>query len=255
MSAVMRGRRRPPLHWKMAASTRKRWHRLRRLWRPDRDIEDCRFFGAHFKVARNNPIGAEMLLQRFEWLQLDAMLKAAREMHPLVFVDIGANFGLYTCILGQHKLVQRVIAFEPNPDVIAQLHGNMQLNALPPVEIHQVAAGASRHEAALEIQPDGYDCLAGVVAAGAEGYKIDVVPIDELVSLNGSCIFVKIDVEGYEVEVLRGASNLFGQNFGYAQIECFDDEREKTVIEELAKLGWRLADHIVHDLIFRRDAI
>lgn len=135
MSAVMRGRRRPPLHWKMAASTRKRWHRLRRLWRPDRDIEDCRFFGAHFKVARNNPIGAEMLLQRFEWLQLDAMLKAARNMKPQVFVDIGANFGLYTCILGQHKLVQRVIAFEPNPDVIAQLHGNMQLNALPPVEI------------------------------------------------------------------------------------------------------------------------
>ncbi len=44
-----------------------------------------------------------MLLQRFEWLQLDAMLKAARQMKPLAFVDIGANFGLYTCIMGQQS--------------------------------------------------------------------------------------------------------------------------------------------------------
>ncbi len=151
--------------------------------------------------------------------------------------------------------MQRVIAFEPNPDIIVQLRSNMQLNELPPVEIHQVAAGASRHKAELKILPDGYDCLASVVEAGAGGYAIDVVPIDDLMSLNRACIFVKIDVEGYEVDVLRGASNLFGQNYGYAQIECFDDEREKTVIEELAKLGWRQADHIVHDLIFRRDAI
>ena len=41
-------RRRPPLHWKFAVSVRKRWHRLRRLWRPDRDIEDCRYFAAQF---------------------------------------------------------------------------------------------------------------------------------------------------------------------------------------------------------------
>jgi FkbM family methyltransferase len=260
MSAEMRGRRRPPLHWKMASSVRKRWHRVRRLWRPDRDIEDCKFFGAHFKVARKNPIGIEMLLQRFEWLQLDAMLKAARQMKPLAFVDIGANFGLYTCIigqqrLGQQKLVQRLIAFEPNPEILTQLRDNIQLNALPPVEIHEVAAGASRHKAALEIHPEGYDALASVVAADASGYKIDVVPVDELLSLRQSCIFVKIDVEGYEVEVLRGASGLFGQNYGYAQIECFDEQREKTVIEDLGKLGWRLADHIVHDLIFRRDSI
>jgi FkbM family methyltransferase len=255
MSAEMRGRRRPPLHWKMAASTRKRWHRLRRLWRPDREIEDCKFFGAHFKVSRKNPIGTEILLQRFEWLQLDAMTKAARQMKPLAFIDIGTNFGLYTCIMGKQKLAQRLIAFEPNPEIIAQLHDNIRLNELPSVEIHQIAAGASRHKAALEIHPEGYDALASVVAADASGYQIDVAPIDDVVALRRSCIFVKIDVEGYEVEVLRGASSLFGQNYGYAQIECFDVAREKTVIEELEKLGWRLADHIVHDLIFRRDSI
>src|ERR1700730_4209974 len=36
-------RRRPPLHWKTAVSIRKRWHRLRRLWRPDRPLEDVEY--------------------------------------------------------------------------------------------------------------------------------------------------------------------------------------------------------------------
>ena len=252
MSNVMRGRHRPPLHWKVASSIRKRCHRIRRLWRPDREIEDCHFFGAHFRVSRKNPIGVDMLLQRFEWLQLDAMLKAARKLKPQAFVDIGANFGLYTCVMGQRKLVQRLIAFEPSPEIVTQLRSNIALNGLSDAEIHQVAAGASRHKAALEVHPEGYDALASVVPADAEGHKIDVVPIDELVLLSDKCVFVKIDVEGYEVEVLRGASKLFGQNHGYAQIECFDEAREKTVIEHMEKFGWRFADHIVHDLIFRK---
>src|ERR1700677_3343866 len=83
-----------------------------------------------------------MLLQRFEWLQLDAMLKAARKLKPQAFVDIGANFGLYTCVIGQRKLVQRLIAFEPSPEIVTQLQSNIALNGLSEAEIHPVAAGA-----------------------------------------------------------------------------------------------------------------
>jgi len=91
-----------------------RWHQVRRLWRADRELEDCQYFGAKFRVAPNDVIGREMILQRFEWLQIPAMLRACRELRPVAFLDIGANFGLYTCIIGRQGLAERLIAFEPN---------------------------------------------------------------------------------------------------------------------------------------------
>ncbi len=76
--------------------------------------------------------------------------------------------------------------------------------------------------------------------------------LDDTLSFAGDPLVFKIDVEGYELEVLAGATEIFGRNYGYAQIECFDEARAKTLIATMAKLGWRWTDHIVDDLIFRR---
>ncbi len=245
-------RRRPPLHWKLAVSARKRWHRLRRLWRPDRKVEDCWYFGAHFKVAPNDVIGHEMLLQRFEWLQIPAMLQACRELKPAAFIDIGANFGLYTCIIGRQKLAERLIAFEPNRAVVECLRTHLVLNGIAGVEIHETAVGATWQKAALSLGAPGFDALSSVVPAHPGGYEIEVVSLDETLSFAGKPLVVKIDVEGYELEVLAGAKNLFTRNYGYAQIEFFEQPRAGAVIDMMAQFGWTMADHIVDDLIFRR---
>lgn len=247
-------RRRPPLHWKTAVSIRKRWHRLRRLWRSDRAIEDCHYFGAHFRVAPDDLIGREMLWQRFEWLQIPAMLEACRRLQPTAFIDVGANFGLYTCIIGRQKLADRLIAFEPNRAVVERLRAHIALNGLTGVEIHEVALGASRHKAALSLGAPGHDALSSVVSAHPGGYEIDVVTLDERLAFIGQLLVIKIDVEGYELEVLQGAQNLLARNYGYAQIESFDDARAGAVIDRMAQAGWHLCDHIVDDLVFRRDA-
>jgi FkbM family methyltransferase len=250
---AIRRRRRPPLHWKLAVSVRKRWHRLRRLWRPDREIEDCRYFGAQFRVAPDDLIGREMLLQRFEWLQIPAMLRACRELMPAAFIDIGANFGLYTCIVGRQELAERLIAFEPNGAVVGRLREHLALNGIVGVEIHQTAVGARRHKAALSIGAPGFDALSSVVSAHPGGHEIDVVALDEMLEFFGRPLVIKIDVEGYELEVLAGAERLLGRNYGYAQIESFEELRAAAVIDRMAQFGWRLADHVVDDLIFRRD--
>jgi FkbM family methyltransferase len=252
-------RRRPPLHWKTAVSIRKRWHRLRRLWRPDRPLEEVSYFGATFRVEPNDVIGHELILQRFEWLQIPAMLQACSELQPAAFIDIGANFGLYTCIIGRQHLAKRLIAFEPNGAVIGRLREHIAQNGVTGVEIHETAVGASRHKAALLLGAPGYDALTSVVAAppGAEksGPAIDVVTLDETLSFAGKPLVLKIDVEGYEPEVLAGAKNLLAQNYGYAQIECFEERRAAAVIETMAAFGWQWTDHIVDDLVFRRAKI
>jgi FkbM family methyltransferase len=249
-------RRRPPLHWKLGVSVRKRWHRLRRLWRPQRPLEEVPYFGATFRVAPNDVIGNELILKRFEWLQIPAMLQACRELKPAAFIDIGANFGLYTCIIGRPRLAERLIAFEPNKAVIGRLTEHLERNGVSGVEIHQTAVGATHHKAALALGAPGFDALTSVVVAAPDnqndGEQIDVVTLDETLSFAGKALIFKIDVEGYELEVLKGGKNLFSQNYGYAQIESFEDERAKAVIALMADYGWRWADHIVDDLIFRR---
>jgi len=250
---VISRRRRPPLHWKYAVSIRKRWHRLRRLWRADRELEDCQYFGAKFRVAPTDVIGREMILQRFEWLQIPAMLRACRELNPAAFIDIGANFGLYTCIIGRQGLARRLIAFEPNRWALERLHSHIELNGLSGVEVHDCAVGITRHAAVLFPGAPGYSALSTIVQSHPDGYEIQVVSLDEMFSFVNEPLVIKIDVEGYELQVIEGAKKLLCQNYGYAQIESFEANRAASVIAKMAQCGWRLTDHIVDDLVFRRD--
>jgi FkbM family methyltransferase len=252
-SGVLR-RRRPPLHWKYAVSLRKRWHRLRRLWRPERDVEEVQYFGARFQIAPNDVIGRELILRRFEWLQIPSILRACRELKPAAFIDVGANFGLYTCIIGRQKLAERLIAIDPNRWVLDRLLANIALNGLTGVEIHETGVGAGRHTATLLPGAPGASALSAIVPEHPEGYQIDVVPLDEMLSFFGKPLVVKIDVEGYELEVLEGAKALLTRNYGYAQIESFEERRAGLVIKKMADFGWQLSDHIVDDLIFSKDA-
>ncbi len=254
-ASVISRRRRPPLHWKYAVSVRKRWHRLRRLWRSEREIEECDYFGARFRLSPNDVIGHEIILKRFEWLQIPQMIRACQKLRPAAFIDIGANFGLYTCVLGRQKLASRLIAFEPNRWALERLREHFELNGLTGVEIHETALGAEHHTALLLPGAPGYSALSTIVSAHPDGYEIKVVALDDVVSFVGKPLVIKIDVEGYELQVLEGAKTLLAQNYGYVQIESFEDSRAKAVIETMAQFGWRQSDHIVDDLVFRRDAI
>lgn len=201
----------------------------------------------------NDVIGHEMLLKRFEWLQIPAMIRACRELNPAAFIDVGANFGLYTCIIGRQRLANRLIAFEPNRWALERLRAHIDLNGLPDVEIHETAAGAKRQTAVLFPGAPGYSALSKIVSAHPDGYDIEVVSLDEILSFSGQTLIIKVDVEGYELQVLEGAKELLARNFGYVQIESFDDHRASAVIDRMASFGWHLSDHIVDDLVFRRE--
>jgi FkbM family methyltransferase len=250
-SAIAR-RTRPPHHWKLAVSVRKRWHRLRRLWRSDREIEEIRYFGTTFRLSPQDLIGREMILKRFEWLQITAMLKACRQLNPAAFIDVGANFGLYTCIIGRQQPATQLIAFEPNRWVLEPLREHIALNGLKDVAIYENAVGAVRHKASLLPGKPGFSALSAVVPSHQDGYEVDVVSLDETLSFTGKPLVLKVDVEGYELEVLEGAKALLARNFGYAQIESFEKHRAEAVIDFMARHGWQQSDHIVDDLVFRR---
>jgi len=189
------------------------------------------------------------MLGRYEWLQIPRMIEACRLLKPAAFIDVGANFGVYTCIIAKQRLAGRVIAFEPNRSAFERLRAHIVLNGLTRVEIHPFAAGAAHGSGKL--LPAAISGLSAMVESHPDAYSVQVVSLDELLSLSGQAIALKIDVEGYELAVIEGARKLLSENYGYAQIETLDEE-DDSVIEAMARLGWQLRDRVNTDFLFER---
>lgn len=119
-----------------------------------------------------------------------------------VFADVGANVGSYT-MLASGVAGARSIAFEPDPYTAERLQRNVELNGLSGrVDIRVTAVGDNIGWIAFSI---GLDTANRVVARGDPGARS--VPVTTLdAALNGqSPALLKLDVEGYEAEILRGA--------------------------------------------------
>ena len=74
----------------------------------------CQYFGADFLVRSVNVGGLEISAKIAEHAELTNFTRGAAALKPDVFIDIGANLGLYTCIVMKNRLAPRAIAFEPD---------------------------------------------------------------------------------------------------------------------------------------------
>lgn len=122
-------------------------------------------------------------------------------------LDVGANVGLITLRLSK-RVGKRgsVHAFEPNPLVADRLETSLAANEIGNVQLHRVALGAERTTLRLDVPPHNAGA-ASLVRAGANtlySRDVSVVPLDDFSLENVS--FMKVDVEGFEEEVLKGFS-------------------------------------------------
>ena len=129
------------------------------------------------------------------------------------FVDVGANLGLYSCIAA-NKMPSggKVIAFEPVPENLGYLRRNLELNKqTSQITIEEQAVGQARGTIQIYLL-EGSTCRhspsAKNVFNSTTSITAPVISLDEYVQrkLPARPIkMIKIDVEGYEVAVLRGA--------------------------------------------------
>ncbi len=129
-----------------------------------------------------------------------------------VYVDVGANLGLHTVAAGramQHR--GKIIAFEPFPNTRALLHETLHINGMLSIStIHQAAVSdrAGRHLFYL-----GNTCghhslfaLSGTEASEAPPIEVDTVRLDDVLADLETLTLLKIDAEGAELAVVRGAA-------------------------------------------------
>lgn len=125
-----------------------------------------------------------------------------------IFVDIGANRGIYTILSLRDTGYAYAHAFEPNPEVATLLQTNIDHNSLTSrATVHTVALGSMPDVLSFVVDPlhKGGGHI-GVGSTNTELHQVQVRALDTVLdkTYQASVSFVKIDTEGYEQEVLSG---------------------------------------------------
>jgi FkbM family methyltransferase len=136
-----------------------------------------------------------------------------------MFVDVGANFGYFTCLAGTligNRGRGQVHAFEPNPKLVTLLRRNAEINwSMAPITIHPAAVANYHGEAHLQI-PDHHGANATLSShegtASAESIAVEVVQLDDVLPPDRPVDLLKIDVEGHELNVLLGAQKTIARS-------------------------------------------
>lgn len=196
-------------------------------------------------------------LANYEVHQISAFSKALDKLgENITFVDCGADVGLFTrLVLQRSKSIALLHAFEPNPKSFSILDRN--LSRVGP-ECHLHCAAVSDHEGAATLaipaQEQGgiYRDHASHIVAIDDG-SVLVTTIDYLGLPHDRPLAIKIDVEGEELNVLKGAKATLGTvpNF-VVQVEAHIDVANRTKIDpvEFVKFVGEIRDvsmMIVHD--------
>jgi FkbM family methyltransferase len=158
-----------------------------------------------------------------------------RYLQPgMTVLDIGAHHGYYSLIASRAVREQGAVhAFEPAPRERAHLKSNLALNRCKQVSVYEFALGATRGTATLfeaETKLDGCNSLRpqdGV--SRSKRFEVEVFPLDQFVLDHQleKVDFIKMDVEGAELSVLQGASELLGASYRPVILAEVSDLRTK----------------------------
>ena len=179
-------------------------------------------------------------------------LRFEPELWPLVHrcdpdglaIDVGAWLGPWSFWLARR--VERVVAFEPNPDLARLLTKQLPSN----VEVHQVAVAEFDGTAQLTVSGSGRggegQSTLGELAGAHSVLDVRTVSLD---SFDFARVrFLKVDVEGEELGVLAGARNLLERWHPVVVVELEDRHGDVAdamkLMESLGYQGWAMVERI-----------
>lgn len=144
------------------------------------------------------------------------------------FVDVGAHIGYFTLVAA--KYTRHVFAFEPNPSTYAYLQRNIQLNLALAAKVTSYPIALSDHAGAANLfnspEHPGRASLQPIESAHTVVEAVTLDTLDHILSAH-KISFLKIDVEGGELNVLNGAREIVGRDRPLALCELFEPFQQR----------------------------
>jgi FkbM family methyltransferase len=193
--------------------------------------------------------GSRMLLNlRDKGIHMDLFINGIREplctnylkrvIKPdMVVLDIGANIGYFALI--QARIAKKVIALEPDPDNFKALQNNINLNGYTNMKIHNIAAGSKDGKIGFHI-----GTVSNWRRIATKNHKDNIIEVPIRIMDNflkdigqKEIDYIRMDTEGYELDILKGLKNTLANNklglfiethrylleqYGYSQLELME---------------------------------
>lgn len=184
---------------------------------------------ATFEFPYGDGYWSKLLDRSFRYeVELDRLFKGAIDVN-YTLIDCGANYGYWSVLVSSAPFgSHRVIAIEPSSQNFAKLKNNAVVNGNR-FEVMNCAIGAARGIARLSGTKHEAFSIAGTADGGEE---VPVVALDDLIddgriSPDGKCL-IKLDVEGVEIEAIKGGTRLL-QGDSIILCEEHGSDRHHTV--------------------------
>lgn len=150
-----------------------------------------------------------------------------------IFADVGANIGSYS-ILASAVRGATSIAFEPDPGTFASLKRNVMLNGIEELTmLHETALGATAGQVEFTTGLDTTNHVAD--NASDQTRTVSMVTLDQVLE-NRRPIMMKMDVEGFEFDVLQGALRTLASSELQAVLT---ENRSPAVVAVLGDVGFQ----------------
>ena len=162
-----------------------------------------------------------------------------------VFYDVGAHIGILSMFAA--RLVGKqgsVFAFEADPQNAKRIGEHVSRNELGQLQIVPCAVWSSTRSLQFERASAHSSRNQGAVVAGSSAnggntIEVEAVALDDFVKSHPSPTLIKIDVEGAEIDVLRGSEEIFAQTRPIVICEVHHEKAEQEVTRWLSEKDYR----------------
>ena len=203
-------------------------------------------------VELNPRTGQSYLRGQAETIIQNILLERLRP--GMVFYALGANIGLFSLLAA--RLVSptgRVISFEPDPETAARLKRNIERNGYQNMTVIQAGVSSTTEKRSFKVadasSPDHGVGRFSEEESDGKNILVECVALDDFVRNAPAPDGIKCDVEGAEIEVLRGAKNVLQEHKPWIICEMHSEVNRVACGNILKESGYRVetvdANHVL----------
>jgi FkbM family methyltransferase len=153
------------------------------------------------------------------------------------FIDVGASVGEFISSISNYDNVGQIIGFEPRRDCFEAIVKTNELNGENRVVVYNSAVGSEKGKVLFDSRQSGSG--SGILRYRDEGEtveEVDQIKLDDVLPETLDNTIMLIDVEGYELEVLKGAAAFIRENQPLIVFEYNEVSRKYFTVSEISSV-------------------